>query len=140
MDLPQEKDPINEETFLFGLNRKKLRRVRLREGRYVLRSNLSSETPEQVWEKYLLLTHIEQAFKDLKGDLAIRPIYHQKMERIEAHIFVSFMAYCLHTTLRNLARKNAPGLTPRSIIDKLSTIEMIDVYLPTTESRHPLVV
>ena len=107
-----------------------------REGRYLLRSNLRSSSPQLVWENYMLLSRIEQAFKELKGDLALRPIYHQTDARIEAHIFVSFLAYCLHATLRNLARRHAGGLTVRSILDKLSAIEMIDVALPTTDGRE----
>ena len=82
------------------------------------------------------VTEIEQAFKDLKHDLAIRPVFHQREERIEAHIFVAFIAYCLHVTLKNLARPRAPGLTPRAILEKFSTLQMVDVHLPTTDGRH----
>ncbi len=106
------------------------------EGRYLLRSNMQAASPETVWESYLLLTRIEQAFKDLKGELSIRPIWHQLEKRIEAHIFVSFLAYCLHTTLRNLACGRAAGLTSDAILKKLSTIQMIDIHLPTTDGRH----
>ncbi len=134
--IPAKDEPINNETFRFALDRAKLRRVIGREGRYLLRSNMRTQSPETVWQQYLLLTRIEQAFKELKGDLAIRPIYHQCDARIEAHIFVSFLSYCLHTTLRNLARAHAGGLTTRSILDKVSAIQMIDVHLPTTDGRH----
>ena len=82
------------------------------------------------------MTEIEQAFKDLKNDLAIRPIFHQREERIEAHIFVSFIAYCLLVTLKNLARPRANGLTPRAIIEALAAIQMVDVHLPTTDGRR----
>lgn len=134
--VPSAAEAVDASTFRFELDREKLRRVLRREGRYLLRSNLHSSSPERVWEHYLLLSRIEQAFKDLKGDLALRPIYHQTDARIEAHIFVSFLAYCLHATLRNLARRHAGGLTARSILDKLSEIEMIDVELPTTDGRE----
>jgi len=97
---------------------------------------MKAQAPETVWENYLLLTRIEQAFKDLKTDLAIRPIHHQLEQRIEAHIFLSFLVYCLHTTLRNLARGSATGLTSNAILDKMSTIQMVDVHLPTTDGRH----
>ncbi|MGH9427299.1 MAG: IS1634 family transposase, partial [Terriglobia bacterium] len=103
--------------------------------RYLLRSNLRGGAPETVWESNLLLTRIEQAFKDLKGDLRMRPIFHQKDRRIEAHIFVCFLAYCLHTTLRNSARESAPGLSSQAILDKLSKLQMIDIHLPTTDGR-----
>ena len=92
--------------------------------------------PETAWEFYLLLTRIEKAFKDLKGARSIRPIWRQLEKRIEAHIFVSFLAYCLHTTLRNLARGQAAGLTSDAILKKLSNIQMIDIHLPTTDGRH----
>jgi transposase len=134
--LPGAQEPVNEHTFRFEPDRERLRRAMRREGRYLLRSNMQAASPETVWESYLLLTCVEQAFKDLKGDLSIRPIWHQLDKRIEAHIFVSFLAYCLHTTLRNLARKRAAGLTSDAILKKLSSIQMIDVHLPTTDGRH----
>lgn len=136
IDVPNEKEPVNSKTFRYNLDRKKLRRAIRREGRYLLRSNMEAEKPETVWENYLLLTRVEQAFKDLKGDLSIRPIYHQLDNRIEAHIFICFLAYCLHTTLRNLARGSASGLTSRAILEKISAIEMIDIHLPTTDDRE----
>ena len=97
---------------------------------------MRSSSPELVWENYLLLNRIEQAFKELKGDLAVRPIHHQTDARMEAHIFVSFLAYGLHATLRNLARRHAGGLTVRAILEKLATIEMIDLELPTTDGQE----
>ena len=103
---------------------------------YLLRSNMTGEDPATLWKYYMRLTEIEQAFKELKHDLAIRPIFHQREERIEAHIFVSFLAYSLHVTLKNLARPRAPGLTPRAILEKFSTIQMVDVHLPTTDGRR----
>lgn len=136
--LPAPHEPVDETSFRFELNREKLRQTIRREGRYLLRSNMRSAAPELVWENYLLLGRIEQAFKELKGDLAVRPIYHQRDSRIEAHIFVSFLAYCLHATLRNLARRHAAGLTPRAILEKLAAIVMIDVRLPTSDGREIL--
>ena len=136
ISIPNPQEPVNEHTFHFELDRERLRRTLRREGRYLLRSNMQAASPETVWESYLLLTRIEQAFKDLKGDLSIRPIWHQLEKRIEAHIFVSFLAYCLHTTLRNLARRRAAGLTSDAILKKLSSIQMIDIHLPTTDGRH----
>ena len=136
MRLPAPGETVDATTFRFKLDREKLRGVIRREGRYLLRSNMRSSSPELVWENYLLLNRIEQAFKELKGDLALRPIYHHSDARIEAHIFVSFLAYGLHATLRNLARRHAGGLTVRAILEKLATIEMIDVELPTTDGRE----
>ena len=108
---------------------------RRREGRYLLRTNLTGSDPAQLWRYYLQLTQIEEAFKNLKGDLAIRPIYHQLEARIEAHIFISFLAYCLHVTLAQHLQPHAPGLTPRSVLDKFSDVQMIDVEIPTTDGR-----
>ena len=122
--------------FSFRLQRNRLRRVRRREGRYLLRSNMVAEDPATLWHLYMQLVEIEQAFKELKHDLAIRPIFHQRQERIEAHIFVSFIAYCLLVTLKNLARPRASGLTARAILEAFATIQMVDVHLPTTDGRH----
>ena len=86
-------------TFSYRLDRNKLRQTRLREGRYLLRTNLVEEDPTKLWSHYLLLMAVEEAFKNLKGDLAIRPVFHQLEGRIEAHVFIAFLAYCLHVTL-----------------------------------------
>ena len=122
-------------TFGFALNRQKLRQARRREGRYLLRTNLCGREPAELWEFYIRLVEIEAAFKNLKNDLALRPIFHQLEHRIEAHIFVAFIAYCLHVTLRARLRPLAPGLTPRAVLDKFATIQMIDVHFPTTDGR-----
>jgi transposase len=112
-----------------------LREARRREGSYLLRSNVTGGDPAQLWAFYLQLVEVEQAFKELKGDLAIRPIYHQTDARIEAHIFVAFLAYCLQVTLKQRLRSLAPGLTPRSVLEKMAAIQMVDVQLPTTDGR-----
>lgn len=122
--------------FEFSLRKNKLREVRRREGHYLLRSNLSAQDPEQLWQIYTQLTQVEEAFKNLKADLALRPFHHQKESRIEAHIFVAFLAYCLHVTLHRRLRDLAPGLTPRSVLEKFSAMQMIDVHLPTTDGRE----
>jgi len=122
-------------TFSYALNRKKLKNVRRREGRYLLRTNLCDQDPAQLWQFYILLVEVEAAFKNLKDDLQLRPIYHQLIERIEAHIFVAFLAYCLHVTLRARLRPLAGGLTPRAVLDKLAAVQMLDVHFPTTDGR-----
>jgi hypothetical protein len=96
---------------LFQSRHQKLRQARRREGRYLLRTNLCGREPAELWEFYIQLVDIEVAFKNLKDDLALRPILHQLEHRIEAHIFVAFIAYCLHVTLRARLRPLAPGLT-----------------------------
>jgi hypothetical protein len=121
--------------YTFRLDRKRLREVRRREGRYLLRTNLCAHDPAQLWQFYIQLTEIEAAFKNLKDDLQLRPIYHQLEHRIEAHIFVAFMAYCLHVTLRARLKVLAPGLTARSVLDKFTAMQMLDVHFPTTDGR-----
>lgn len=127
--------PDSGTAFTFKLNRSKLRAVRRREGRYLLRTNLNGRDPADLWRFYIQLTEIEAAFKNLKDDLQLRPIYHQCEQRIEAHIFVAFMAYCLHVTLRARLKPIAPGLTPRAVLDKMAAIQMLDVHFPTTDGR-----
>ena len=122
-------------TFSYALNRKKFRKAWRREGRYLLRTNLSGRDPAQLWQFYIQLVEVEAAFKNLKDDLQLRPIYHQLIERIEAHIFVAFLAYCLHVTLRARLRPLASGLTPRAVLDKFAAIQMLDVHFPTTDGR-----
>jgi transposase len=134
--LPQPRQPVTPDTFGFALRKDRLRQARRREGRYLLRTNLTGWDPAQLWAFYTQLTQVEEAFKNLKGDLALRPIYHQTMQRIEAHIFVAFLAYCLHVTLRQRLRSSAPGLTPRSVLEKFKIMQMVDVHLPTTDGRH----
>lgn len=127
--------PDSGTAFTFKLNRNKLRAARRREGRYLLRTNLNGRDPADLWQFYIQLTEIEAAFKNLKDDLQLRPIYHQREHRIEAHIFVAFIAYCLQVTLRARLKTLAPGLTPRAVLDKLAVIQMLDVYFPTTDGR-----
>jgi len=134
--LPTAGETVSEETFHFSLNRQKLRVVRRREGRYLLRSNLCREDPAKLWEFYMQLTQVEEAFKTIKGDLAIRPIYHQREERVEAHIFIAFLAYCVQVTLSRRLRDLAPGLTARSVLEKFAAIQMLDVHLPTDDGRE----
>jgi len=122
-------------TFTYHLNKDKLRQARRREGRYLLRSNLTETDPALLWTYYLQLVEVEQAFRHLKGDLAIRPIFHQEQTRIEAHIFVSFLAYCLHVTLGQWLRTLAPGLTTRSVLEKFAAVQMVDVHIPTNDGR-----
>jgi transposase len=124
--------------FIYTLNRQKLRRVRRREGRYLLRTNLTENDPALLWQYYTQLVAVEEAFKNLKGDLAIRPIFHQDERRVEAHIFIAFLAYCLQITLQRRLHALAPGLTARSTLEKFAAVQMIDVYLPTTDGRELL--
>jgi hypothetical protein len=124
----------------YRLDRDKLRRVRQREGRYLLRTNLDAADPELIWRCYMQLVLVEEAFRTLKGDLAVRPVYHKDPERIEAHLFIAFLAYCLSITLRQRLRPLAGGLMPRTVFEKLATLQMLDVSVPTTDGRELLLV
>ncbi|MGA9012949.1 MAG: IS1634 family transposase [Acetobacteraceae bacterium] len=124
--------------FIYTLNHQKLWRVRRREGRYLLRTNLIENDPALLWQYYTQLVAVEEAFKNLKGDLAIRPVFHQDERRIEAHIFIAFLAYCLQITLQRRLHALAPGLTARSALEKFAAVQMIDVHLPTTDGRELL--
>jgi transposase len=133
--LPDEGSLVTPETFRYRVNRKKLRELRNREGKYLLRTNENEGTPETLWEHYMTLVRIEEAFRTLKGDLGIRPIWHQHEHRIEAHVFISFLSYCLHVTLRYRLNQLAPGLTPRGVFEKAQKLQMVDVSFPTTDGR-----
>ena len=133
VDIDMAKDSAS---FTYSLNRNKLRTVRRREGRYLLRTNLTENDPALLWQYYIQLVAVEEAFKNLKDDLAIRPIFHKLEHRIEAHIFVSFLAYCLYITLQRRLHALAPGLTARSALEKFAAVQMIDVHLPTTDGRE----
>ncbi len=134
--VPEPAPPTATASFEFRLDRCALRRIRRREGRYVLRTNLAAEPPERLWSFYIQLTEVEQAFKELKHDLAIRPIFHKLDSRIEAHIFVAFLAYCLQVTLKARLKPHAQGLTPRQALDKFKAVQMVDVHIPTHDERE----
>lgn len=133
--VPASSEPVNERTFRYRLKREAYRQARRRDGSYLLRTTLPPDQPEKLWEQYMVLVEVEAAFRCLKSDLAIRPVYHQLEHRVEAHIFVAFLGYCLMVTLKNLLRPHAPGLTPRAVLAKLGTIQMVDVQVPTTDGR-----
>jgi transposase len=132
---PEKDQPVNEQTFTFELMKQKLRQTIRREGQYLLRTNMTGRDPKELWQYYLQLVEIEAAFKNLKDDLELRPVFHQLEHRIEAHIFVAFMAYCLQITLKGCLRRIAPGLTPRAVLEKFATMQLIDVHFPTTDHR-----
>lgn len=129
-----------EGVLTYQLDRGKLRQVRQREGRYLLRTNLDATDPELIWRCYMQLVLVEEAFRTLKGDLGLRPIYHRNPERIEAHLFIAFLAYCLMITLRQQLRAVAAGLMPRVVFEKLAALQLLDVSVPTTDGRELLLV
>jgi hypothetical protein len=134
--VPREGEAVTRESFHFQVDKPKLKKAEAQDGHYLLRSNLVGEDPGVLWERYVQLTQIEAAFKTLKSELGIRPIYHQVEQRVEGHILIAFLAYCLWVTLKNRLQALAPGLTPKAVLEKLSTIHMLDVWLPTTDGRQ----
>jgi transposase len=135
ISLPPAGHEVTRQSFTFALDKARLKEAERRDGHYLLRTNLVAEDPAVLWDRYMQLTQIEAAFKCLKSDLGIRPIYHQLEHRVDAHILVAFLAYCLTVTLKHRLTACAPGLTPRAVLEKLGSIQMLDVILPTTDGR-----
>ena len=136
LHVPKAGDPVTRKNFTFSVDREKLRQAELRDGHYLLRSNLAHQDPAVLWERYVLLTQIEAAFRTMKSELGLRPIYHQLGHRVDAHILVAFLAYCLAITLKSRLQALAPGLTPKAVLEKLASIQMLDVVFPTLDGRH----
>jgi len=136
LHLPDSAEPITANTFRIELNREKLKATRRHEGQYLLRSNLTGKDPAELWRNYINLVRIEESFRTLKGDLGLRPVFHQLDGRIEAHVFISFLAYCLHVTLEKYNKKAATGLSSRSVLERMSEIQMLDVTIPATDGRE----
>jgi hypothetical protein len=133
--VPEPDRLVTRESFRFQVNHEKLRQAEWRDGHYLLRSNLVAEEPALLWERYVQLTQIEAVFRSLKSELGIRPIHHQLEHRVEAHILIAFLAYSLMVTFKQRLQAHAPGLTPKAVLEKLANIEMLDVWLPTTDGR-----
>jgi hypothetical protein len=131
----QQKQKVEPGSFKFRLLKEALKESELYDGHYLLRSNLSDKEPEWLWKLYMLLVEIEAVFKSFKNDLGLRPIYHSAEARVEAHIFVCFLAYCLYVTLRQRLMALAPGLTPRAVLETLAGVQMLDLEMPTSDGR-----
>jgi len=134
--LPTAGQPVNRATFRFELLKTKLAEAEARDGYTLLRAFRAGDQAGPLWERYLQLGEIEGVFKTFKSDLRLRPIRHHLGPRIEAHILVCFLAYCLHVTLRKRLAAHAPGLTPREVLATLSGILMLDVHLPLADGRE----
>ena len=106
------------------------------EGCYLLRTNVTQWSEAELWRTYIQLTDAEAAFRVHKSELAIRPVWHQRQDRVQAHIFVCFLAYVLWKTLEQWTRRAGLGSTPRTLLDELSQIRSVDVVLPTTDARQ----
>jgi transposase len=135
IQIPQAGQEVTRETFSFQVDKAKLKAAQQRDGYYLLRSNLTGEDPAVLWARYVQLTQIESVFRSLKSELGIRPIHHQLEHRADAHILIAFLAYCLQVTLKNQLLIHAPGLTPAAVLEKLATIQMVEVWIPMVDGR-----
>ena len=135
IQIPKADQAVTRKTFSFQMDKPKLKAAEQRDGHYLLRSNLTGEDPAVLWTRYVQLTQIESVFRSLKSELGIRPIYHQLEHRADAHVMIAFLAYCLHVTLKNRLMLHAPGLTPAAVLEKLATIQMVEVWIPTLDGR-----
>jgi transposase len=135
LQVPDKDHPVTRETFQFRVDKEKLQAAEWRDGHYLLRSNLTAGDPSMLWTRYVQLTQIEAVFRSLKSELGIRPIHHQLEHRVDAHILIAFLAYCLQITLKQRLLLHAPGLTPTAVLEKLAEIRMIDVWIPTVDQR-----
>jgi hypothetical protein len=124
INLPAKNEPVTRKTFSFKLDREKFDKAELQDGHYLLRSNVTGGDPVELWERYVQLTEIEAVFKTLKSDLRVRPVYHQLEHRVDAHIFIAFLAYSARGTLKKRLQVHAPGLTPKAVLEKLATIQI----------------
>jgi len=107
-----------------------------REGAYLLRTNLAAESAAELWTKYIQLTEVEAAFRVLKSELSIRPVFHQLEHRVKAHILVAFLGYALWVTLKHLLRRKQSPLTPARVLQLLASVQSADIILPTTDGRE----
>ncbi len=133
--LPPPGQAVTRQSFSFQLDKTKLKTLEQRDGHYLLRSNLTGEDPTILWTLYVQLTQIESVFRCLKSELEIRPLYHQLEHRADAHVLIAFLAYCLQVTLKNRIMIHAPGLTAAAVLEKLATIQMVEVWIPTVDGR-----
>ncbi|MGH8337102.1 MAG: hypothetical protein ACRETL_09865 [Gammaproteobacteria bacterium] len=135
IELPQKDEAVTRKTFSFELDKAKLKAAEQRDGHYLLRSNLTGEDPAVLRTRYVQLTRIEGVFRSLKSELGVRPISHQLEHRADAHVLIAFLAYRLQVTLKNRLMIHAPGLTPAAVLEKLATIQMVEVWIPLVDGR-----
>lgn len=139
IQMPREGEAVNRQTFQCCFDRAAWRQAMQRDGSYLLRGFLPAETADDapaLWRMYMQLVQVEEAFRSIKSDIAVRPIWHRTEPRVEAHILVAFLGYCLLAHLRMKLRYHAPGPTPREAIKTLAAIRMIDVCIPTKDGRE----
>ena len=107
-----------------------------REGAYLLRTNLTVDGAADLWKKYMQLTEVEAAFRTLKSELAIRPLFHQLEKRVKAHVLVAFLGYAMQVTLKHLLKRSGSEYSPCEALKWLAEIRSVDIVLPTVEGRE----
>jgi transposase len=107
-----------------------------REGAYLLRTNLTVDGAADLWKKYMQLTEVEAAFRTLKSELAIRPLFHQLERRVKAHVLVAFLGYALLVTLKHLLKRGGSEYSPANVLKRLAELYSVDIVLPTVEGRE----
>jgi transposase len=107
-----------------------------REGAYLLRTNLTADGAADLWKKYMQLTEVEAAFRTLKSELAIRPLFHQLERRVKAHVLVAFLGYALLVTLKHLLKRGGSEYSPANVLKRLAELYSVDIVLPTVEGRE----
>jgi transposase len=117
-------------------DRERLRKASLRDGAYLLRTNLTATEPTDLWRRYVQLSEVEAAFRVFKSELGVRPIWHYTQSRVEAHILVAFLGYALWACLRNQLRRAAPGLMPAAVFDQLGRLQLVEVWFNLRDGRQ----
>ena len=107
-----------------------------REGAYLLRANLTADSAAELWKKYIQLTEVEAAFRTLKSELEIRPLFHQLEKRVKAHVLVAFLGYALLVTLKHLLKRTDSEYSPAKALKRLSELHSVDIVLPTVDGRE----
>lgn len=121
--------------FTFRLKRQELRKAYRQDGVYLLRTNLAEKNPAKLWEAYIQLTEVESAFRTLKSEVGLRPIFHWVAPRVEAHIMLAFMGYCLWVCLKWKLKALANGLSPRQMLELFRNIQLVEVWFDTVDGR-----
>jgi transposase len=124
------------ENFTFRLKRQALRKAYQQDGVYLLRTNLTEKDPAKLWEQYIQLTEVESAFRTLKSEIGLRPVYHWVEPRVEAHIMLAFVGYAMWVCLKWKLKSLATGLSPRQMLELFRSIHLVEVWFDTADNRR----
>jgi len=136
VDIFHARDNEQIKTFTFRLKREALKTAYRRDGLYLLRTNLPEEDPSKLWEQYIQLTEVEEAFRTLKSEVGLRPIYHRVEPRVEAHVMLAFMGYAMWVCLKWKLKALATSLSPRQMIELFRSIQLVEVWFDTVHDKR----